>query len=414
MKDIRFVFTFLINLPHKKDGKFIESIHITKSIYKRAWNSILFIYRKFVRNNIEISNIPSNKIWFFAETLNQYRAIEVISKKMENAIVVTTIKDLVNSDLNIYHIDFLVKDRSLFYFPKYVFQLFKIFGIRTFKLFDIIIIHFRALEIFTDNITKYQPKALILANDHNPLCRYGLLAFKKKSIKTFYVQHASVSNLFPLLDFDVALLDGLDSSNKYKEIGETACKIKLVGITKFDNHVNQRRKNKIVEKIGIGYNTIDDILKLEKLVAFLSNEFKALKIYIRPHPGDSRNIDSILNIQNVVISDSTQENSFDFIEKIDILIAGDTGLHLDATMMNVKCLYYNFSNSSIFDYYGFIKNEMIDNCENLEAVKICINKYRNGYEDVYKKASFFNYAIDSEFEGKSSEKVISIILNEVE
>ena len=60
-----------------------------------------------------------------------------------------------------------------------------------------------------------------MSNDHSPANRALLLVAKSKGIKTVYMQHASVSNLFPVLDFDYSFLDGVNAYNIYKEIEGT-------------------------------------------------------------------------------------------------------------------------------------------------------------------------------------------------
>jgi len=56
---------------------------------------------------------------------------------------------------------------------------------------------------------------LVVANDHSYPCTTIVKAAQDEGVKTVYIQHASVSDKFPALKFDYALLEGLDSLEKY-------------------------------------------------------------------------------------------------------------------------------------------------------------------------------------------------------
>ena len=58
---------------------------------------------------------------------------------------------------------------------------------------------------------KSKAKYYIAANDHSGLSQIGFVAARDAGLKTIYIQHAAISDLFPPLIVDYALLDGEDA-----------------------------------------------------------------------------------------------------------------------------------------------------------------------------------------------------------
>ena len=98
---------------------------------------------------------------------------------------------------------------------------------------------------FINILSKTKPKLVIVSNDHSLNCRSLRLAAQILGIRTLYIQHASISNIFPPLEFDYALLDGLVSYKKYVSCYEKnknnnrvkknaiKCKVLLTGQKKY-------------------------------------------------------------------------------------------------------------------------------------------------------------------------------------
>jgi len=253
-----------------------------------------------------------------------------------------------------------------------------------------------------------KPKAIVFTNDHLIIARSLLLAANKLRIKTYYVQHASVTQYFPPLEFSYALLDGEDAYLKYKQCGNINSEVKLVGISKFDSYINNVNNNKRIYNVGIAFNLVDEIESVEKTIAKIKENHPDLKLIVRPHPAEQRNL-KLLN--DVYISNSMRENSFDFIKKIDCLVSGDSSIHLEAVLLNVYSCYYNFNVSQRFDYYGFVKNGLIEYIENIEDLNKRLTELKVSKPDTQKKSKFYNEAIGTDYYGNSTNKISEIIID---
>src|SRR5690606_33507240 len=79
-----------------------------------------------------------------------------------------------------------------------------------------LILGYYYVALFLIKLTK--PERLWLSNDHTYVNVAFLYASKKLRVKSFYLQHASVSDMFPPLNFDLAFLDGKIALNIYSKI----------------------------------------------------------------------------------------------------------------------------------------------------------------------------------------------------
>ena len=64
------------------------------------------------------------------------------------------------------------------------------------------------VPFFLEELQKIRPKLALISNDHTVQARSLRISAEILGIKTLYMQHASVSEIFPPLEFDYALLDG--------------------------------------------------------------------------------------------------------------------------------------------------------------------------------------------------------------
>lgn len=274
------------------------------------------------------------------------------------------------------------------------------------KRVDIVYKSYGLVKEYKRILFTQKPKLIIFTNDHNVHSRGLLIAANDIGIPTIYIQHASISEYFPPLIFDLALLEGLDSMLKYESISNTNTKIELIGMPKFDRFINGVNKKRNVEKIGICYNLNDDLNDVLRVVDKIKKELPEVEIILRGHPNDYRLIeDKKLNISN-----SKVQNSFDFLAKVDLIVSGDSSIHLEATIMNVVSIYYNYSkNTKMDDYYGYVKNNLISKCTNSNDLLISLKEESIKKTDVQYRAKYYNDSIKSSYYGNSSKKAVQII-----
>ncbi|MFH4963797.1 hypothetical protein V8G69_02230 [Gaetbulibacter sp. M235] len=386
-----------------------ESRNQISPLSKRKKNKKIF--KEFIGDFFRVfkkSEIPKNKIWFLSLSKNNFDSLKEVQIKIPNSIFVSFLR-LRNKKQEFFY--YFTYSNKFFYdliFPfAWIVYYFKN-RTKGLKYYDLL---FSVNGTYNESlrlIERNKPKIIIFANDHVIVSRSLLLAANKLGVKTYYIQHASVSNYFPPLAFNFSLLEGKDAHDKYLNCGGTTSKIYLVGMSKFDSFKDQINTNKKVKSLGIAYNHMDNVVRISKFIKKIKKKHPELLIITRPHPSDIRKIELP---ENVLLSDSKYEDAFSFLCNIDALITGDSSLHLEATLLNVYSMYFEFTKTNLFDYYGFIKNGLVDYYKTLNSIDIELNKLKFFKPDVRNKAVYYNASIGSSFEGKSTEKIVDIILN---
>ncbi len=217
-------------------------------------------------------------------------------------------------------------------------------------------------------IKNKQLKLIIFSNDHTLINRCLIELAELYGVKTLYVQHASVSEAFPPLRFDYAFLDGMESFMKYKSIGNMRGQVFLSGSPRFDAFHHYLNEKKIYD-IGIALNIMDNTHKVLEMCKYLKIHYSK-RIIVRPHTGIfNSHFDKTPFInERIDISNPNTELSYQFLGKIKVLVANESGIHLDAALLHVPSLLYNFSDNKLLDWYSFIKNGLINYYSELENV----------------------------------------------
>jgi hypothetical protein len=263
----------------------------------------------------------------------------------------------------------------------------------------------------------YNPKILIVANDHNSLQRCFIDIANKKNIVTIYVQHASVTEKFPPLNFTYSFLDGKESLEKYLFNKKSKGNVYLSGGVRFDNCVKKKNDNFIFTNdtfnIGIAINTLDEIDEVKSLCFKLMSKSingKKVRLILRQHPSSNqkRLFKWCLNNQ-IEYSDSFIEKPFDFLSKIDILIANESSIHLDAVIFGIPSLLYNMSKLSIRDWYGYVKNKLIKVAISPEEIIGIITNERDLFPAI-NIIKYYHAAYSTSYERKVSD-IISLFIN---
>jgi hypothetical protein len=257
-----------------------------------------------------------------------------------------------------------------------------------------------------------KPKLIIFSNDHLVWHRVLRKAAEINKVPAIYLQHASVTEKFPKLEFDLSLLEGKDAFNKYSKKGISG-EVELVGMPKFDKYYSYINKRNKVITIGICVNMLDNETYIEKLCSSIHSSFNYLEIILRPHPRDSRHnfFDLMKKKYNVHLSDSTKENAFKYLKKVDVNIAGESSIHLEAALLNVYPIYFQFNDKRL-DHYGYLKNKLVvDVFDNTNELNNFLNNLKNNKPNIRARAKYYINTVNSEYDGKSAELAKNKIIN---
>jgi hypothetical protein len=198
---------------------------------------------------------------------------------------------------------------------------------------------------------RLMPDVVVVANDHNMRTRTAAAVAQALGIATAYVQHASVTEKFPPLRFDVSLLDGLDAAEKYRAAGTVAVRAFLTGVAKADPvRASLARRVALPRDLGVCVNLLDPT---EAVVSFVERAVPLMTertLVLRPHPSDRRPWRSLVSVP---VSDSAVEPSFEFLGRVGAIVSGPSNIILEAALAGVPSTFFDFAGLGV-DGYGFV------------------------------------------------------------
>jgi hypothetical protein len=355
-----------------------------------------------------LSNLKElqGKVWLYVVSQNNYDSLHFLQEAIPDAVMVAGQSKAIGR----YNrsVQRLSLRKKLLYYYKFFPLFFQFLGHckqSTLRFVDLLYDAVGFYEVYLQKLKKYRPQAIVFANDHNADARAMLLAAKQLGIKTVYVQHSSVSNLFPPLSFDLNLLEGQDSLDKYKQCGPVTGRVEFIGMPKADKFVPLRNNSQTVKVLGIACNLMDLTEEVKTLLANISRDFPDLRIILRPHPRDKRDFSFIKQISPTIqLSDIQRQSVFEYLQELDMLISGNSGIHLEAVLLNVWSVYFNFNpKEELHDYYGYVARGLVEEAASYAVLKPLLEQGKNQKPEVYLRARYYNATVGTEFDGKSSE-----------
>ncbi|WP_234794938.1 hypothetical protein [Hymenobacter arizonensis] len=352
-------------------------------------------------------------VWLYVVSANNYNALEFIKQARPDAVLVAGQGKNIGRYGSV--VNRLSLRRKLLYywqFPYVFLGLLRTDERKAWRFFDFIFYAIGYYEVYRRALRHYRPRAVIFSNDHNDDSRSLLLACRAEGVPTAYIQHASVSVHFPPLGFDLSLLEGQDALDKYGQCGPVHGRVELVGMPKADAFLKEKNLRPRVTRVGLACNVHDPLPAIAEALAFLMQELPELVFTLRPHPSDPRDFNSLrCTLPQLQWSDARQENVFAFLQGHDALIAADTSTHLEATLLNLVSIYYQFSaNPLIHDYYGYVAHELVDHAQSLPELRDFLQQYqREKPLTHFQRAAYYNATIGTEYESQSQALAIKII-----
>ena len=156
----------------------------------------------------------------------------------------------------------------------------------------------------------------------------------------------------------------------------------------------------------LGIAVFDDEKIIEDISHRLSTAFPEYKVIIRAHPNWRKSI-HIYN-SNISFTSAYDESIDVFLNKIDVLIANDSCIHLDAIKFQVPTLMYTFSKLGFSDQYSFVNSKLVKYIRSYEDLeKIIVDKsFYIPADDIIR---LFDNSYKREYEGNVSLLIANII-----
>lgn len=397
--------TLLPHVGQPRPGIFIR-------IGSFLWRIVCLI--KHLPKSMQMPSVPKGVPLFFVTTNNQTVTLLPIAESMNNANLIG-INGFGNHQLPLLPAYIL----SLMFFPVVLAKFIQSRDMarQSFRyVFDAYWLSYGYYIFLCCLLKKIRPSILIMANDHIMWTRTFLRAAKDENIQTIYFQHASVTDRFPPLEFDYALLDGLDAAHKYAECGKSLTKVLLIGIPRFDRYYASLNLVGDVKTIGICVGLLNSLEEVKSIMLALNTLLQDINFLLRPHPGDDRcdEWEKFAVESGWSFSNGKEENTFGFLSRVDAILAGDSNILLEAVLMNVVGIYYDFSGKKL-DWYGFCENGLVDYFSNPNDLVEHILKLKQARPSVRIKAKRYCATINTPYDGQSTrlaEEIISKILSQ--
>lgn len=340
----------LENPVYKKilDGGNLNEEELKNHLKRRVKNS-----RKIYKLN---ADQRKRKVVGFFPTLNNKKEKDFILRNLSDSSYKADILDL--SDLTVEKVNHeeTGKDELLI---EYLIEYLKNKKLLTLSNIHQSISYFLSYTIALNTLRNIEGLVLVvLANDHSPLPVAFWAAAKRQTLKTLYVQHAEITESFPPLEFDFAVLKNRVSGYIYKSIKRTDCKI-FYGTREsrlIDAHgllVNRRKIDKKSKlKVVVYLTAIFNVSSVIKLIDFLNNSNNIGYVGIKPHP-------SFWKFNN--------ESPFEGVELLrehvvqpHVAICGNSSVVLELIQRG-NIVVQDFSLDEIKnDYYGFVRNGLVN------------------------------------------------------
>lgn len=348
-----------------------------------------------------------NKPCLLVISKNNKDVLSLIKQRNKDAVYITYEAYVTDKEEIVPLVHLSIWFRSYLY-PWVLWNFYKRYGKKAFNYMDYIFKGVGQYEASVQFLKKYRPQYIVFANDHTVFPRAFLLAAKSLEIPTIYIQHASVTPYFPPLDFDLNLLEGQATLDQYTANGAVRGEVKFVGMPKFDPYINCRNTSEKVKKIGVCSNMMDDQKVVESFLSTLSQALPEVVLTFRPHPADP----TIFKIPKSIKRSTKEEPVFDFLQNQDLIIAGNTSIHLEAVLLNVVSIYYEYTpfKADIRDMYRYCKNELAYPALDFDQLLAVIKKEQAQKNTaIYKKAKYYNAVVGTEHEGKSGALAVQYI-----
>lgn len=269
-------------------------------------------------------------------------------------------------------------------------------------------------------LTTARPTGVVVANDHSFSPCTMVKAARDAGVPTFYSQHASVTEKFPPLGADYALLDGCDAASKYASAGPSRTTAYLIGMPRYDgspaaaigdtgSDSGQRAGGQ--KRLGVCTSIADEPDRIEAMTRAVVAAGLGVAITLRPHPRTAPPVlDRLMRlIDELGLRRSPQtETAFEFLAGQDAIIAGASSILLEAALAGVTPICYEL-NPAHTDWYGFVRSGL---CRSFAEPAPLVEFLRN--DEAYRhvdeaRAIDFCETVGTRWHGKSAQLAAGVI-----
>lgn len=274
------------------------------------------------------------------------------------------------------------------------------------------------LSYFYRVLSQVKPDFVLISNDHNAENRCLIAVAHQLGIKTVYMQHASVSNVFPALRFNYAFLDGRCALDTYRlcegnqpHTTRNVPKPSIV-LSGQKKHL-KRTDHSSTAAVGVALNALDNAKEGIDFVTSLVK--KGIEVRLRWHPGQpladvAQFKNTLMDNQKLILSDPKTESISEFMEKIGWLVAGNSSIHLEAALAGVQPIYYELTPPEHPDYYGYVKHGLTHAAASIEDIFGIIQCTKKNTNLNIESVRYYSATYMTEWDGKEGDLVAECLV----
>lgn len=331
------------------------------------------------------------KIFQYGVSANNEAAFKRLNKCLD-------IKGVGNIAKNQVKFSFLMRLKLILYFP----SIWQAAVVLTERSHSVPLVHIQSvigcasLLLYSCCRLPNSVKVVCVASDHSPVSQALLFLARIEGRRTCYIQHAPVSDYFPPLTQDLAILYDKASANAYDRAAKRhgiISKTRVILYSPFENSYCRPHLTSERYVVGIclsflpNLKVVDGILDDLKLNNFVS------EVILRPHPRCKLDLMKHFKYEKV----STQakgQNSSDFFSSVDIVLVPNSGVSIEALHNGRPTFFTPGADDLPDDYYGFVAKGIIPifNSDSLSKKDILTSFFDDAWESRF---SFYDESVYS-------------------
>jgi hypothetical protein len=216
---------------------------------------------------------------------------------------------------------------------------------------------------------RVNPRVVVVSNDHSGLFRAFIRSARERGCRLVYTQHASIGKNFPVLDFDLTLLDGVQAYLQYRESGTPRGYVVITGRHRPSLRSSRRSGAPVALRLGLATNWDDSLLEWIPLLRRVGKLLPGA--VLRCHPAETRKLAwrLLCKLCGIRVDSGTLDA---FLGQTNVLISGMSGIILDAALYGIPCLIkvpaVRASGTEV-DYYGYEKFQLCKPIHRLEELE---------------------------------------------
>lgn len=210
-----------------------------------------------------------------------------------------------------------------------------------------------ALVLARELYDRTDPRIVVVSNDHSGFFRAFIRVARDRGCRLVYTQHGSIGRNFPRLDFDLALLDGMQAYLHYSESGPPRGTILITGRHRPEVIARPPATDEEAIAVGLATNWDEPLTEWAPLLRLIAHQFS--KVTLRCHPAETRRLAwRFLCWRNGIALDAGTLR--DFLAQQSVLISGMSGIVLDAALSGVPSIVKispTLKSPALVDYFGY-------------------------------------------------------------